>query len=165
MLIRPKQIVQEGAGDEEVLTWADAPPAAMEKWEPDGLWGSNFASSESLGRSTTTSTTYQQKLRLTLPSTLPAGTYRLQWSCAIDNDEDTTATWVQIEQDDTTTIWEVEGNILYESSSRNLQHPLGGMADITLPAGSVYFDMDYRTAKATDTAAIIEARFLFWRLY
>ena len=163
-MIRHKQIMQESAGDEEILSWTAGVGGAMDKWVPGGLFAQNFQTAESLAKSDTNSSSYQQKLRITLPATLPAGTYRLEWSACFDQDSDSDLTYIRVQVDDTTTLIEVAATTLWERSGYDLRHPIEGYADVVLTAGSHYFDLDWRTSDTGETASIADARFAVWRL-
>lgn len=158
MLMRLKQIEQAGAEDQNVLSWE------TDEWAPSFVFASNWQVAESLGQSNTNSTTYQQKLRITLPSALPAGTYRLEWSCCIDNEDESEQTNVRVQLDDTAVVFEVGIPPLVSDPARAMRHPVSGHADVVLAAGSHYFDLDYSTTNATYAASIADTRFAVWRV-
>ena len=124
-----------------------------------GDFGTEYQKAESLGISSTTSTTYIEKLKLTTPS-LPAGNYRIAWSYQISSDKQTTAVHVKIEHDDTTVVQETgyaQENLEYQDHS--------GFAEITLGAGVHDIDMDFRTDSGAGTGANIkDARLEIWRV-
>jgi len=66
-----KQLNSSGAGNGQSATWNDTDKV----WEPRG-WIENANDD---GFENTTSTTYQQKLRLTTSADMPAGDYLLSW--------------------------------------------------------------------------------------
>jgi hypothetical protein len=109
-----------------------------------------YAESEAL--STTTATTYQQKLRLTT-SALPAGTYYLSWYaeiCNTNNDKEMSA---RVEQDDT-----IELALCRNSSkivSNDPFHTFSGIKQVSLN-GVHTFDIDYLAD--SETAQIQRAR-------
>ncbi len=124
------------------------------------VFGSEFTSAESLGSSSTTSTTYVQKLRLTTAS-LPAGDYFIQWSYQISTDKSSIAVGAKIEHDDTTVLMET-----------NRQMPTlgqfdvqGGFAKVTLSAAVHTFDLDFKTESGAGAGANVkDARLTLWRV-
>ena len=113
-------------------------------------FGNEYNYAESLGLSSTTSQTYQQKVRLN--ATLQGGIYRLSWAFIWGNSSPSRNTLVQLEQDDTTQLWETEtapqdGNATQRSSG-------GGFRQLVLGAGTYFWDMDFRTSGGPGTARI-----------
>lgn len=124
-------------------------------------FGDFTTSAESLGTSTTTSGTFIQKLRLTTP-VVDAGDYRIGWNYTWSHSTTADDCVVQIEQDDTTQLYEMQAEP--QDSNADQEYPAGGFAQVTLTSAVHTFDMDFRTSNAGDTARIAQARFEFWRV-
>jgi hypothetical protein len=122
-------------------------------------FGAHYQKAESLGESTTTSSSFQRKLRLTTP-TLPAGDYHIQWSCGAYSDDRNLALRVQV--DDSTTLFQSDD---FERVDNDF-FPLSGHADVTLSAASHTVDLDYAqgTSAESGSARIKYARITIWRV-
>lgn len=105
----------------------------------------------------TTSTDWQQKLRLSLTD-IDEGTYVIQWYCELrhSNNTATERAEMQIEVGDTTQIG-------YSMWPYNLFEDSGGFAVYDFSAGSYTIDLDYRQ-QGGGTAYIRRARILSWRI-
>jgi len=124
------------------------------------IFGQFFSQSSSDAESTTTSATYQQKLRHTV-SGLVAGTYRLGWYAEGRINSTSADFEFRIQQDDTTTLAEINN----ESQDAASYKSYSGFVYLTLSASTTYnFDMDYASEAAGTTAYIRRARFDFWRV-
>ena len=111
----------------------------------------NYTYSESEAENTTTSSNYQQKLKLTTPS-LTQGNYLIQWYCEITStDNDGVACIVEL--DDATTIAEIEDD---RHHSDDYFKPFSGLKQVTLSSGVHEIDIDYK--KLGGTAKIRRAR-------
>jgi len=117
-----------------------------------GVFGDEFSYAESEGNSTSTSSTYAQKVRLTTAS-LPSGDYLLQWSAEfnIDGGGDTQ---VRIEQNDTTTLGE---NTIDSSQDANYQ-TFAGIKRLSSISGVHTFDIDFRRSSGAGTTNIRRSR-------
>ena len=105
----------------------------------------------------TTSTDWQQKLRLTLTD-IPAGTYIVQWYCELrhSNNTATERAEMRVEVNDMTEIG-------YSLWPYNLFEDSGGFGVNDFSAGSYTIDLDYRQ-QGGGTAYIRRARLLLWRI-
>lgn len=105
----------------------------------------------------TSSTDWQQKLRLTLTD-IPDGKYIVQWYCELrhSNNVATERAEMRVEVNDMTEIG-------YSLWPYNLFEDSGGFAVNDLSAGSYTIDLDFRQ-QAGGTAYIRRARLLFWRI-
>ena len=114
-------------------------------------------SASSLGVSSTTSTTYQQKLRLSLTN-LVAGTYTVSWHGQIQHSDTITAQRVraQIELDNTTVLSEAQNNW-------DFPHTFSGVWVGSLGAGNHTFDVDY-SAVSAGTASISQVHIFAQRV-
>ena len=131
-------------------------------------FGRHYAYAEDLAESTNTSSTFQQKLRLTTPDLKGAGhnRYLLQWSFTYFNTtEEGGDIEVRIEQDDTTQLWNMVWDHTWEddSSDSGNRWPAAGAIEVTLPRGVYTFDMDFRNP-SSGTALISQATMTFWRV-
>lgn len=121
------------------------------------IFGSNFQTVESDTNSSTTSGTFQQKVRLTTTA-LNSGNYYIGYSAEIFGTNGTLFsppdTEGRVQIDDTTTIATVDTN--YEVAS------MSGFFVATLTSGSHTIDIDYRAANRT--ANIRRARIVLWRV-
>jgi len=126
-----------------------------------GIFGSEYDYAESEGQSSTSSTSYQQKLRMTT-ATIPSGTYRIswsfEWSCSSDR---TPASGFIVELDGTTALSEVAmapqknyGDGCFYTSS--------GFKHTSLTAVSHTIDINFKGG--VGTAYIRNARIEFWRI-
>ncbi len=75
-----------------------------------GTFGSEFQEESAESESNTSSTSYQQKLRLTTDS-LPSGTYRIGWSYEIDGNGDTSRARVELNDDDELSYYEYDSSL------------------------------------------------------
>jgi len=122
-------------------------------------FGSFYAYNSSTGASTTISTAFQQKVRLSM--TIPAtGTYRIGWRSNNKTTSATAQTGIQVQIDDTTTI-----ETIYLGRLSSTTHTLGfaGFWVGTLTAGSRYIDLDFRSNGAA-THTITNAFLECWRV-
>ena len=123
------------------------------------VFGTWYGWATSEAQSTTTSTSWQQKLRYSLTG-VPAGNYRIgyQWEWrrnATGNDFEAS---VQI--DDTTTV----ASMNYESKYTNSWHLDQGFYIAVLTAGNHYIDIDYAGESASNTSYIRAARIECYRV-
>jgi len=125
-----------------------------------GIFGSEFQQNTSESDSSTTSESYQQKLRLTT-SSLPEGTYYIQWYFEFWADGHPGFGRVQI--NDSETIAEAA----HDSSLGDLSDgytPVTGFIIKTSFSGVKNIDIDYRSANSSYTFYIRRARLLVWRI-
>lgn len=123
-----------------------------------GIYGSNFQQGSSDAQSTTTSGTYQQKLRVTTAS-LPIGTYRIGWFYEWGKSTLTDVA-VRVQVNDTTTV--LDGYEEAADGGADQYYPRGGFGYYT-GSGVLNLDLDYH-ANATGTARIRKARLEIWRV-
>ncbi|MBU0579724.1 MAG: hypothetical protein KKA19_00990, partial [Candidatus Margulisbacteria bacterium] len=125
------------------------------------VYGSNFQYAQNNSVSTTFSTSFVQKLRLTTHN-LPAGTYKISWSYAWNHDSQSNDFLARIEIDDSNTIMyhqeepqDDQGS--WGSTGSNQKFYNSGFAYLTL-SGVHTIDLDYRTDSSGDESSIWEAR-------
>ena len=118
-----------------------------------GVFGSEFQEESSEGESSTTSSSYQQKLRLTTGS-LPSGVYRIGWYAEIDGQTDPMD--MQVELNDTDQI----GFNDYDSSLSDYINCSGFYIDTLSGVNTV--DIDWR--EGGGEGLIRRARLEIWRI-
>lgn len=124
---------------------------------PQSTYGSEFQTAIDETQSSTTSTTFQQKLRMTTTD-LPAGTYRLGWTFTCWNSNTADRVEVQVEQDDTTVV----GYHFHEPKDVLDRIARSSFNYLSLD-GIHTFDVDYRQ-QAGSTAYIEKVRLELWRV-
>lgn len=157
--VKMKQIAQDAATNGQIVTRGSV------AWQPGSrkVFGTEYQQAESLGVSSTTSTTYQQKLRLTT-TTLPAGSYLLKTSYRYTNEDDSYYTDIRLQVDDTTTVFEIEPSTGPNPTTQGQYRTGGALAVVALTAASHFIDLDYLTTKAQAIAYIASARISLWRI-
>jgi len=128
------------------------------------IFGSEYDYAESEGESSTTSDSYQQKLRLTT-GTVPAGTYRIGWSFEYSSTEDKVDCGFRIELDDTTAINEIvpPPKKKYSDGAYDI---LSGFKHTSLTNASHIIDVDYKANIDAElgTTYIKNTRLEIWRV-
>jgi hypothetical protein len=122
------------------------------------VFGSEFQESSSEGESSTTSQSFQQKLRLTTGN-LPSGKYRIGWYVETQTYDSSKTAHIRIQIDDTTTIGE---DITEPDSSVNYWSVNGFRYEIL--SGVTDTDLDYRCYESSSTTYIRRARLEIWRV-
>jgi len=128
------------------------------------IFGTEYQTAASLGRSTTTSTAFQEKLKLTT-SSLVAGDYIILWSADIGNNDEERGVGIRVHQDDTTELLNVRPHAGREVKQEWSHNP-GGHAIVTL-AGVHDFDIDFQAVEGESgvgVAFIEDARLTLWRV-
>lgn len=110
---------------------------------------------DSDGESSTTSTGYQQKLRLT--ATTDSSFYMLFWSAEVKCERYTRPMSVRIQVNDSTTVQEVGYDPITFDVYSDFA-PASGFVRLSLSAGTTNIDMDYRSLVNGETARIRKAR-------
>lgn len=113
---------------------------------------------QDLSESSTTSTDYQPKLRLTT-SSLPAGVYRAAWYSGVKANASSkiVVARVIIDSDPAQEIGSIE-------SGGNSYIPFSGFSHNTLTAGVHTIDINFKCGMASMTAYIRNARIELWRI-
>lgn len=140
---RLKSVRQAGATADQRIRWNGS------LWIPAGHYGQ----SEDLGRDTTTSGTFGQKMRHTTPS-LVAGKYLISWHILMDRSSTSGDVGVQVELDDTDVLqgWELE----LPYTSTNQTTIFSGFVERTLTAAVHTIDIDFREVAGGATTGIKE---------
>jgi hypothetical protein len=162
------EVAYSHATDGEILVSGagrvnDVPNLAQDyEWEGDSdgvaqavvRYGASREYAEDDTEDTTTSTTYQQKLRLTT-GTLLAGTYRISWSAELGASVKVKNFAVLVELDDTTTINEITSASVSDNDDYTI---FSGFQELALTAASHTIDVDYKANEAGVTVAIRRVR-------
>lgn len=123
----------------------------------ENVFGSQNQDAEDETTSSTTSSTYQNKLNLTT-GVLPAGRYRIGWYCEGAQSTTSDRFQMRVQIDDSDTL----GQTMEETADTDDWMPHGGYAYRNL-SGSISIDMDWRE-QAGGTASIRRARLEIWRV-
>jgi hypothetical protein len=124
--------------------------------DPTWAWPTvaDYAYAESDGESSTSSTTFQQKLKLT--ATISGGTYQVDYSFTWRRTSTQGDAGFRVQLDDTTDLFNME--LEASDSSSNQRNPVAGFKEVALSAGSHDFDIDFREVNGGSTTAIQQAR-------
>lgn len=132
--------------------WADLVQASG-----GGTFGSNFQQASNNVESSTTSSTFQQKLRMTTPS-LPSGTYRIGYSIEGRCNSTNTALLLRVQINGTSI-----GEARVESQDANNYDDYSGFYYYT-GSGVLDIDFDYCSSSAGTTSFTRRARLEIWRV-
>lgn len=125
------------------------------------VFGNEYQSQESLGQSTTTSTTFQDKIDWTTTS-LPAGTYRVGWSFGWSHGATNTDFESRIQRNGTTVMSHMQEP---QDSGTDQFHRECGFFTFTIGAAATQdLNLQFRTDDSDDTAYIRDARLELWRV-
>ena len=135
-----------------------------EYFDGDGMWksvgdtinGTRQQDAESLSGSTNATTSYIQKLRLSMPADTLAGRYRIGWGYMwnISTVNHNFLGRVQVD-DSTDLVLHVEEAT---DSAASQKKPGGGFAYVNLGAGAHTVDIDFAASNVLATATISDAR-------
>ncbi len=138
---------------------ASEPGAVYYPWGVD-TFGNEYNYGASDGISSTSSTTYQQKLRLTV-SGISGGTYRINWSLEQDTASATVQTGYRVQINDATTLIDT----ISEKPDKDQYHPSSGFDIETLVSGTYNIDLDYKTNSGGGAGTNIKNVHIdFWRV-
>jgi len=135
------------------LTWGE--PAG-------GVFGQGWTTAESAGHSTTTSETFQTKVSATVPGT--AGTYMVQWTCAVDASELDREGEVRFQN--TTDASTLDGPRIFGTHDPDERRSESGAVLVTITGSSKTVEIQYRDdgLGPPTTIGISEARIHIWRV-
>ena len=122
------------------------------------VYGTEFQEASAEAETSTTSETFQQKLRMTTPS-LPAGDYRIGFYAEMRSVNSGDRYKFQVQIDDTTTI----STLVIEPRHENDRFPLTGFRHETLASGVHNIDIDFAADEPSITAFILSARLEIYR--
>jgi len=138
ILLRPANEANPGAGAPEII------------------FGTEYNTAASLGLSTTTSSTFQQKLKMSV--VVPAGDYYLAWAMTSGNTGTEQGVDGRVQLDDSTDLTEFTTR---GRDGSNWDSPRGGHQILTLN-GAHDIDVDYNAAGGT--ATIKDVTLTLWRV-
>ncbi len=123
------------------------------------VFGNDYQTAISLGRSTTTSTAFQTKVTLVTGNL--TGTYLVTWHAVVDQSSIADAVQSQLYN---TTDAAVVG-VIQEKESKDTRDRLavGGFAEVIFAGASKSFEIQYRQQRGS-TAGIQDARIMIWRV-
>lgn len=124
------------------------------------VYGTQYQYAEDLSESSTSSGSFQEKLKLTTPA-LPAGNYMVGWSAEVRNNSDERGVRWQIQLNDTITLGEGRFNNDEESNTSYIS--VSGFAQVTLLVGVHIIDIDWARASG-GSARIRNARIQLYRV-
>lgn len=132
------------------------------------IFGSYFASTESLGVTTTTQTTPLEKLSLNT-GTIPAGTYRIGWSFQWNHNATTNDFLgrVQLNNIKDLAFYQIEPKDAagtFSTTGTNQQLGISGFSIEVLTAGTHIIDIDFTTSLAGVESSMWNTRLEFWRI-
>jgi len=144
--------------DDADLTWNNSEDKMDWKYRP---FGKNFKEDSSLAHSTTTSTTFQQKLRL-ITDTLPIGKYRIGWSYSWNYSLASNDFLGRIQVNDTDTVMEHQQEPKDQYSDQ-IRYCSGFLYYDNESEQSLNIDLDF-ASNSGGTATIFNARLEIWRV-
>lgn len=153
MLMPLKQLSRYGGGAGQIASY----DASVGAWGERGY----VQYSELEASATTTSATFQQRLRMTTASDMPAGTYRLEWQHSWQSTSSSGDVSYRVQVDDATNVivYEVETVV----AGANNSPVIAGRRAIALTAGARNIDYDFRRITSGHTVTISLARlYLRW---
>ena len=134
--------------------WVPATPSGG-----GSVFGSEFHTAESSGVSTTTSSSFVQKIKITTAS-LPAGDYRIEWYAEQNTHKAFIETALRVQVDDTSTCTDY----LEHYANADTYYGKSGWHVMTLSAGVHEIDLDHRTDSGSGAGSSIKnARLSIWR--
>lgn len=133
-------------------------PSYLKSPTPDFQNEYYYQYDESLGSSTTSSGTFQNKLTINTP-TLPAGNYRIGWTFNYAINQSDRRGEYRVAVDGTAGY-----SVLPEQNRKDYFFPVGGFLRTTFAsAGTHSITIDYRTDNAS-SVSIEQARLEIWRI-
>lgn len=122
---------------------------------------SQYGYAESLGNSTTTSSSYVNKLTLTTGQ-LPAGRYLIMWSAGQQSQKENSPVGIRVQVDGSTTLCDYSSNY----ANKNFYFDRAGMGEVTLGAGVHTLTIDHKTdtGGAGQASDLKNARLAMWRV-
>ena len=130
-------------------------------WTGAAIFGTEFYETSDETESSTTSTTYQQKLRLNVTN-VPAGKYRLGWSYEWQHRNTSNDFRGRVQMNDSTTLMEHQQESQDAGSDQYI--PTNWFTYLDLTAGSYFFDIDYNSSSNGRTSGIRRAKLEFWKV-
>ena len=150
--------IEQDELNQEGRLWHKTGPLDIDWSQVVTIFGTEHQYDSSEDASTTTSNTYQQKLRLTTTN-LPLGEYRIGWYCEGSNSGTSDRFQMRVQINDTDTLCEHS----HESEDQRDRVSVSGHSYVENLSGIVNIDLDYREQQG-GTALIQRARLEIWRV-
>ena len=150
--IGAESVVQNGADPTQV-------DITLSNSNNQSIFGSEFQEVSDESNDSTTSSTYQQKIRMTT-SLLPTGKYRVGWFWEWNVSNSSADAEFRVQLNDTTDIT----NTVIESQDSVNYHPHSGFYYLDNVSGVQNIDIDYRINSGNGTITIRKARLEIWRI-
>lgn len=142
-----------GTNDDRIVT-----PLKLAGWAGP-IFGRDYQKASSAARSTTTSTTFQNKAQIVTPAL--TGTYRVAWSAIVDHSS--TVNEVESRLYNVTDAADLTGTDIFQPKAALIRHSVGGVAEVVFAGASKTLEVQWRVAGA-GTAAIANAHVELWRV-
>ena len=126
------------------------------------VFGTEAQDEESLSESQNSTTTWEQKVRITMPAETPAGKYRIGVSYNWWYSSSTQDFEGRVQVDDTTEVFTHKEEP--QDTGTDQRRAASGFAYVDLTAAAHTIDLDYRSALGGNTAGILNARLEVWRV-
>lgn len=128
------------------------------------VFGTGYSDAESLGESSTGSTSWQNKLQMVVNG-MTAGRYIVNWSFEWTQSSNGGEFQAQVQVDNTTTLYEQNSRTPYFGAGdfSSYAYPASGFGFVNLTTGNHTFEIDYRESNG-GTAYIRKARLSVWRV-
>lgn len=130
-------------------------------WQDKPVYGTEYQYAESLIESSTTSTSFQEKLKLT-STTVPAGDYMVGWSGEVRNTSDERGVNWRVQLNDATDL--AEGRFDNPEDLDDSYISFSGFAQVTLTEASHTIDIDWSRSSGGGNARIRNARLQLYRV-
>jgi len=159
--IQGRDVQDATPNDGDVLVWDDG----LSRWQPEpqgasaNVFGLDYQTATSIGRSTTTSATFVTKVTLTTPAL--TGTYRVGWTAVVDMDS--LADSVEARLYNSTDAAQIGATNRHEPKDTNNLIHVGGFAEVVFTGVSKSISIEYRD-QGGGTAGIQDARIEIWRV-
>lgn len=127
------------------------------------LHGLDFQSAESRSRQTTTSATFQTGVQLVVPAGL-TGTYRVSWSCAVDNSGSPASNIGEARLYNVTDAAVMDGPRVYQGVLAAARQTQAGSAEVVMAGSSKTFEIQWRDQAGGNTQGIEDCRIEFHRV-
>lgn len=155
------------SGDETLLDGIIAahPGTDLPGIDAPEFWGRHFQQVSSDGQSSTTSSSWQDKVALSTPTHLQAGTYWVQWyaecKCSLTNNL-CAVCCRHIDTAHDEYLGAADLDVGHDPD--DVEVPFGGFKVISLVGGVHTFKIQYAQSKGSGTVYIRKARMAIWRL-
>lgn len=128
---------------------------------PGAQFGQNYYQISKGADESVTGTTWTQYLRLVLPPSFEAGTYKIQWWMFMSQNSITYAMRGRVQLDDTTELY--ASTIKPMTTAVDKDTPMSGFSTVELTAGYHTIDIDYNSSNATPVAHMLAGQIEVWR--